>query len=61
MTIALTPLYRDAFRGSSLGTIVFRRDAGGRPVEFSVVQDRVWNMPFRRIAAAVPTSEGRIR
>ena len=61
VTIALTPLHQDAFRGGSLGTIVFRRDAGGRPVEFSVVQERVWNMPFRRIAAAAPTSDGRIQ
>ena len=51
-TIALTPLYTDAFRAPSLGTAIFRRDANGRVVEFSVVQDRVWNMPFRRIVPA---------
>ena len=51
-TIALSPLYADAFRAPSLGTVIFRRDAGSRVVEFSVVQDRVWNMPFRRIVPA---------
>ncbi|MBI4473402.1 MAG: serine hydrolase [Acidobacteria bacterium] len=45
-TIRLTPIYPDAFSG--LGTVIFRRDASGRPAEFSIVQDRVWNMPFRR-------------
>jgi CubicO group peptidase (beta-lactamase class C family) len=53
-TIALTPLYADAFRAASLGTVIFRRDARGGVVEFSVVQDRVWNMPFRRIEPASP-------
>jgi CubicO group peptidase (beta-lactamase class C family) len=51
-TLTLTPLYADAFRAQGLGTVIFRRDAGGRVVEFSVVQDRVWNMPFRRIVPA---------
>lgn len=46
--IPLTPLYADGFRAAQLGTIVFRRDANRRVVEFSVVQDRVWNMPFLR-------------
>jgi CubicO group peptidase (beta-lactamase class C family) len=43
----LTPLYTDAF-DSELGTIIFRRDAAGSPVEFSVVQDRVWDLRFQR-------------
>lgn len=47
-TIPLRPLYADAFDADRLGTVIFRRDAGGRPVAFSVVQDRVWNMPFTR-------------
>jgi CubicO group peptidase (beta-lactamase class C family) len=48
-TIALTPLYADAFSAASgLGTVIFRRDASGRPTELSVVQDRVWNMRFER-------------
>ena len=45
----LTPLYADAF-DSELGTIVFRR-AGDRVTEFSVVQDRVWDLRFRRVPA----------
>ncbi len=46
--IQLLPLYADAFDARLLGTVIFHRDASGRPVEFSVVQDRVWNMPFVR-------------
>ena len=49
-TIKLTPIYLDAFRaGSGLGTVIFRRDAAGRPSELGVVQDRVWSMPFRKL------------
>jgi hypothetical protein len=49
-TIALTPLYPDAFSADQgLGTVIFRRDAGGRPTALSVVQDRVWNMPFGKL------------
>jgi CubicO group peptidase (beta-lactamase class C family) len=49
-TIKLTPIYPDAFRaGSGLGTVIFRRDANGRPFELGVVQDRIWNMPFRKL------------
>ncbi len=51
-TMTLTPAYADAFRTPSLGIVIFRRDASGNVVEFSVVQDRVWNMPFRRVVAA---------
>jgi hypothetical protein len=43
----LTPLYAGAF-DSELGTIIFRRDGAGRPVEFSVVRERVWDLRFRR-------------
>jgi len=50
-TLALTPLYADAFRAPSLGIVIFRRDANGQVVELSVVQDRVWNMPFHKIVA----------
>ena len=53
-TMALTPVYADAFRTPSLGTVIFRRDASGNVIEFSVVQDRVWNMPFRKVLAASP-------
>jgi CubicO group peptidase (beta-lactamase class C family) len=46
--VTLTPTYADAFSATSLGTIIFRRDGAGRVNGFSVVQDRVWNMPFIR-------------
>jgi CubicO group peptidase (beta-lactamase class C family) len=44
----LTPLYADAF-DSELGTIIFHRNESGRPVEFSVVRERVWDLRFRRL------------
>jgi CubicO group peptidase (beta-lactamase class C family) len=47
-TIALTPLYADAFKAGSLGTVIFRRDATGRASGFSVVEDRVWDLRFQR-------------
>ncbi len=47
-TIALTPLYADAFSAPGLGTVIFRRDTSGRPIEFSVSQERVWNLSFRK-------------
>jgi CubicO group peptidase (beta-lactamase class C family)/lysophospholipase L1-like esterase len=47
----LTPLYADAF-GSDIGTIIFRRDAEGRAVGLSVVQDRVWDLQFRNEAVS---------
>jgi len=43
----LAPLYADAFE-SGLGTIIFHRDAGGHVTGLSVVQDRVWDLRFRR-------------
>jgi hypothetical protein len=43
----LKPLYTDAF-ASDIGTIIFRRDGAGHATEFSVVQDRVWDLRFRR-------------
>jgi CubicO group peptidase (beta-lactamase class C family) len=43
----LTPIYEGAFTGA-LGTAIFRRDQTGRAVAFSVVQDRVWDLPFSR-------------
>ena len=46
-TIRLTPLYADAFSGP-IGTVIFRRDGSGHPVEFSVVQDRVWDLRLQR-------------
>jgi len=47
--IKLTPTYKDAFSGA-LGAVVFRR--GGTALEFSLVQDRVWDMRFTRRGAA---------
>jgi CubicO group peptidase (beta-lactamase class C family) len=51
-TIRLTPLYKDAFSGS-IGTVIFRR---GDTPELSVVQDRVWDLRFRRRAPASSTA-----
>jgi CubicO group peptidase (beta-lactamase class C family) len=45
--LKLTPIYGETF-GSQLGTIIFRRDASGRPTAFSVVQDRVWDLRFTK-------------
>jgi hypothetical protein len=52
-TIRLTPLYKDAFSGQ-LGTVVFRPSAS--PLQFSVVQDRVWDMRFTRREGAQATA-----
>ncbi|MGH9200538.1 MAG: serine hydrolase domain-containing protein [Vicinamibacterales bacterium] len=46
--IALTPTAPDTFRGASLGTLTFRRDAAGRVNAFSVTQERVWDLRFER-------------
>jgi hypothetical protein len=43
----LTPLYTDAFE-CDIGTILFRRDGHGTPVELSVVRERVWDLRFKR-------------
>ena len=45
--IRLTPIYADAFN-SSIGTLVFRRNAAGRVTEFSISQDRVWDLRFKK-------------
>jgi len=45
--IRLTPLTPDVFTGS-IGTVTFRRDAGGRVVALSVKQERVWDLRFER-------------
>lgn len=47
-TIVLTPLYADAFSAPGLGTVIFRRDANKRPIAFSVSQERVWNLTFKK-------------
>lgn len=46
----MSPIYQDAFE-SDLGTIIFRRDDGGRAIAFSVVQGRVWDLRFTRTAS----------
>lgn len=48
-TLILTPLYADAFSTQGLGTAIFHRDANRRPVDFTVSQDRVWKLTFRRM------------
>jgi CubicO group peptidase (beta-lactamase class C family) len=45
-TIALTPLYADAFSAGGLGTVMFHRDQSNRVVALSVSQDRVWDLRF---------------
>ena len=45
----MTPIYGDAFGAGSMGTVIFHRDGAGRVNEFSVVQDRVWDMRFTRV------------
>jgi len=47
-TIALSPLYNDAFSAGGLGTVFFRRNAAGAVVALSVSQDRVWDLQFRK-------------
>ncbi len=47
-TMALTPLYADAFSAGGLGTVFFRRDQAGRVVALSVSQDRVWDLRFTK-------------
>ena len=47
-TMALTPLYADAFSGQGLGTIIFRRNAAGTVTSLSVAQERVWDLRFTK-------------
>jgi CubicO group peptidase (beta-lactamase class C family) len=49
--VKLTPLYGDTF-SSQIGTVIFRRDSAGRPIAFSVVQERVWDLRFTRAQTA---------
>jgi CubicO group peptidase (beta-lactamase class C family) len=49
--IVLRPRAADTFEaGGGLGIVVFRRDERKRVAELSVVQDRVWDLRFRRQA-----------
>jgi len=47
-TIPLTPLYADAFSGPQIGTIIFRKNASGQVDALSVVQERVWDLRFKK-------------
>jgi len=47
-TVALRPIYKDAFSGPGLGVVRFRRDAAGKVVALSVVVDRAWDLRFER-------------
>jgi len=47
----LTPVYADAFR-AAVGFVRFTRDAAGRIDGFTISQERVWSMPFKRIEAS---------
>jgi len=46
--IVLTPVYADTFNARSLGTVRFHRDGSGRVTEFSVIEDRVWDLRFKK-------------
>jgi CubicO group peptidase (beta-lactamase class C family) len=55
--IVLTPVFPDGF-SSSLGWIVFHRDAAGFPTGLSVSQDRVWDLRFTRQADSARSGAG---
>ena len=46
--IPLTPSYRDGF-SSSLGSVRFIRDSGGRVIEMSIGGGRMWDLRLPRI------------
>jgi CubicO group peptidase (beta-lactamase class C family) len=48
-TIALKPVYRNAFTASGLGTVIFEWGATHRVSALHIVQDRVWNMTFAKV------------
>jgi CubicO group peptidase (beta-lactamase class C family) len=56
-TIVLSPAWADTF-SSSLGTVRFRRGAGGRIDALSLVMPRAWNLVFVR-AGAPSSGSGR--
>jgi hypothetical protein len=45
--MTLTPLYVDAFR-APIGFVRFHRDAAGKVTSFSVTQERVWELRFKK-------------
>jgi hypothetical protein len=46
--IPLTPTYRDGF-SSSMGSVRFIRDSGGRVIEMSIGGSRMWDLRLPRI------------
>jgi CubicO group peptidase (beta-lactamase class C family) len=48
-SIALTPVYNDAFC-TRIGFIVFERDSAGRVTGLTLTEERVWNLRFTRRA-----------
>jgi CubicO group peptidase (beta-lactamase class C family) len=60
--IVLTPLVADVFMSRGLGVVRFRRDSNDRVTAFSVSQDRVWDLRFKKTrTAGQPTTTGRLR
>jgi hypothetical protein len=50
VTIKLTPTYGRAFTADhGLGTVIFDVDSNHRVSQLRVVEDRVWNLPFRKL------------
>jgi CubicO group peptidase (beta-lactamase class C family) len=47
-TLALKPVYKDAFSAQSLGLVRFRRDADNRVTALSVTLDRLWDLRFEK-------------
>jgi CubicO group peptidase (beta-lactamase class C family) len=47
--LRMRPVEKDVFVVPPLGTLTFRRSAGGAVTELSVKQDRVWDLRFRRM------------
>lgn len=45
----MRPLEKDIFAVPVVGTVTFRRDAGGQVTALSVRQDRVWDLRFSRL------------
>ena len=45
----MRPIETDVFAVPVIGTVTFRRDAGGRVTALSVRQDRVWDLRFARV------------
>jgi CubicO group peptidase (beta-lactamase class C family) len=50
--IVLSPTTEDTFSAPTLGTVRFRRATGGSVTELSVSEDRVFDLRFRKAAAA---------